>query len=587
MTSSILRKTALLLLLLLAAILLYVFFAQERPLSPLTGQVSPPQTVGGKTYIPAALGFGETMVIPAGAYGIVTCDGGNPFPTNFTSYSPYTYFTAIPGFKTYEFSRSIPPTEKNMSLSVSSRWSGARYGYNTSNTLSGFYPGRTYLVSADVPFQFACTYNTASSSSAGGTVSYLARWPLEEAVTTTTTTGYGGGNGTVTGGAQREAGAFLASNRAFTFDGVDDAVTVSTTALQFDFTTPFSITLWVRSARAQDAILLSKRFSSSGNGYELKVRSDGTLQLILAESQTKDVRYTSSAVLPVDGKFHYVVVTYDPRLAEAGRAKIYMDQMNPLAVPPTGGVTTFAVTNPAPGTFVSAANLRMGAGIGASFAGALDEINIYNKVITADVNCFVAGTPILMADGSKKAIEQVRVGDRVRSMDPVAGSVTNGSVTAVRERMSEERVLLFTETRKIEVTEEHPFWVDGAWKTAGTLRIGDALTLSDGTQERVIKTDVVHTKAPVFNMTVDGTHTYFANDLLVHNKNILVCNFNNICELGENCTCSSDCGCAAGKYCVLSSGVTSCSTTPPASSSSIGTTCYCNRTAATCGSVCN
>jgi hypothetical protein len=585
MTSKTFRQLALVLLV-ISAIVLYVVFSRKANPASLTGQVSPPVTVSGKTYIPAALSNAETVVIPQGQYGLVTCDAGNPLPTNYAVTSP-TSFSNVPGFKAYEFSKINSKTEKNTSLQSSSRWSGLRYGYGGSNSLTQFFSGRTYLVSADSAFQFACTYNYASSSSAGGTITAIARWPLEEAVSSTTTTGVGVSNGTITGGAQREAGAFLASNRAITFDGIDDAVTVSTTALQFDFSSPFSITLWVRSARAQDAILLSKRFSSSGNGYEIKLRSDNKVELILAESMTKDVRFTSAGTVPVDGKFHYVVMTYNPQFALANRGRIYIDQMDPLTVPPTGGQTTFTSTNPAPATFASSANLRMGAGVGTSFAGGLDDINIYNNIITADVNCFVAGTPILMADGSSKPIETVKEGDRVQSIDPTTGKQTSAKVSTIFSRISEKRVVLKTPTRHIEVTPEHPFRSRGIWKKAGDLVSGDVLTLADGTTDTVSSITPVTGKAPVFNMTVDGTHTYFANDVLVHNKSILVCDFDSICEPGERCNCSSDCGCAVGKFCVMSGGTPSCSATPGSSSSTPTSACYCNHTAATCGALCN
>ncbi|MDX3195811.1 hypothetical protein PV458_46060 [Streptomyces sp. MN03-5084-2B] len=46
-------------------------------------------------------------------------------------------------------------------------------------------------------------------------------------------------------------------------------------------------------------------------------------------------------------------------------------------------------------------------------------------------NSFAAGTPVLMADGSSKPIEQVEVGDRVENAEPGSGVVERHVVSAL------------------------------------------------------------------------------------------------------------------------------------------------------------
>jgi hypothetical protein len=52
---------------------------------------------------------------------------------------------------------------------------------------------------------------------------------------------------------------------------------------------------------------------------------------------------------------------------------------------------------------------------------------------------FAAATPVLMTDGDTKPIEQVKVGDWVKSSDPMNGQVVDERVTAVHQRV--ERAL--------------------------------------------------------------------------------------------------------------------------------------------------
>ena len=47
------------------------------------------------------------------------------------------------------------------------------------------------------------------------------------------------------------------------------------------------------------------------------------------------------------------------------------------------------------------------------------------------IECFVAGTPILMADGSSENIKDIQPGDLVRSCNTVTGQFENRAVTTI------------------------------------------------------------------------------------------------------------------------------------------------------------
>jgi hypothetical protein len=55
--------------------------------------------------------------------------------------------------------------------------------------------------------------------------------------------------------------------------------------------------------------------------------------------------------------------------------------------------------------------------------------------------CFLAGTPVTMADGSSKPIEQVRAGDWVMSFDQKTGETKPGRVKRTMQNPPHVRAL--------------------------------------------------------------------------------------------------------------------------------------------------
>ncbi|WIN00109.1 polymorphic toxin-type HINT domain-containing protein [Actinoplanes oblitus] len=151
-------------------------------------------------------------------------------------------------------------------------------------------------------------------------------------------------------------------------------------------------------------------------------------------------------------------------------------------------------------------------------------------------NSFVAGTPVLMADGTTKPIEQIKPGDQV-----MAGSVDTNQPTP--ERVSAtivgagDKNLIDIDVEAtdgtqatVTATDGHPFWVDndgsprtpgGDWINAAELRQGQWLKTSTGTLVRVAGTHAYTQHTQVYNLTVDDLHTYYVlagkTAALVHN----------------------------------------------------------------------
>jgi len=145
--------------------------------------------------------------------------------------------------------------------------------------------------------------------------------------------------------------------------------------------------------------------------------------------------------------------------------------------------------------------------------------------------CFLAGTRVLMVDGSSKNIEDVRAGDMVCSCDPDTKEMVEGEVRDIT-RARREGYWRINNTLLC-VTGEHPIYSknkDGqegwavldrnAAKRTGRmlLRAGDMVFTRDKKWLEVTYVGYVPRPTDVYNLkTVQKHHTFFANGILVHN----------------------------------------------------------------------
>ncbi|MEO3809287.1 Hint domain-containing protein [Sphaerisporangium sp. B11E5] len=147
-------------------------------------------------------------------------------------------------------------------------------------------------------------------------------------------------------------------------------------------------------------------------------------------------------------------------------------------------------------------------------------------------NSFVAGTPVLMADGTHKPIEQIRVGDLVRAADPLSGhTAARPVVTLISGEGTKTLVELTidldgphgTTTDQITATDAHPFWLPQLrrWLPASAIQPGTWLQTSAGTWVQVTAVRTRTVQQHVYNLTVSGLHTYFVgagtHAILTHN----------------------------------------------------------------------
>ena len=138
--------------------------------------------------------------------------------------------------------------------------------------------------------------------------------------------------------------------------------------------------------------------------------------------------------------------------------------------------------------------------------------------------CFVEETKVTMADWSSKNIEDVIVWDWLK------GSIGPNRVEFLVRKFNDWKVYSFNGGRYF-VTDSHPFQTTDGWKSINPeatklwhpdlevwkLEIGDILVTEDGNVE-LQSLDGKNEPQEVYTFGVNGTHDYYADGYLVHNK---------------------------------------------------------------------
>jgi len=186
-------------------------------------------------------------------------------------------------------------------------------------------------------------------------------------------------------------------------------------------------------------------------------------------------------------------------------------------------------------------------------AGFNDHATRYNTAISKTVEiqdtyagqaiaCFLPGTMISMADGTKKDIEDVNVGDEVLSAvipdlpDEELGYNEWKTFTSTDEMTNLEVSSATVEhifydymdgyysinNGLIKVTAEHDFWTFTGekwnWYNSKQLSVGDRLLDYEGNLISISSIENIIGEVEVVNFDVEPLDIYFAGGVLVHNK---------------------------------------------------------------------
>ena len=147
--------------------------------------------------------------------------------------------------------------------------------------------------------------------------------------------------------------------------------------------------------------------------------------------------------------------------------------------------------------------------------------------------CFIAGTKVSMADGTQKNIEDVVVGDKVLGYKDAVHTVSDHRIKTLADR-----TLIAINGSRPFATRDHTFKTADGWASADPKmteeRYPDVIADIGGRPDEMIVgtvllarqgevnvTSLEHSEAPsetpVYDLEVDGDHTYYADGYVVHN----------------------------------------------------------------------
>jgi hypothetical protein len=158
-----------------------------------------------------------------------------------------------------------------------------------------------------------------------------------------------------------------------------------------------------------------------------------------------------------------------------------------------------------------------------------------NSFVTHNSPCFVAGTQVILSDGSTKNIEDVKSGDIVLTFDLKSETLKNNIVNSVFSKTVNDIVeYKFSNGQFLKCTFDHPIYVESkGWasfdnelsnksysleKNVNKIEINDNVKLFNGIST-IVDIIIHNEETTVYNLQdIEGNHNYFANNILVHNR---------------------------------------------------------------------
>ena len=152
-------------------------------------------------------------------------------------------------------------------------------------------------------------------------------------------------------------------------------------------------------------------------------------------------------------------------------------------------------------------------------------------------DCFIAGTQITMADGTTKNIENIVIGDKVKTVDIETMEIEDNFVEEISSPIHFDMVRLIFENGENKNTFDHPYYVKGkgfsSYKpdltqqryglNVDNLEIGDIVYRLDDNnelaEEKLLNITEEIKEVQTYNLhKVSNNHNFFAGGILVHNK---------------------------------------------------------------------
>ena len=160
-----------------------------------------------------------------------------------------------------------------------------------------------------------------------------------------------------------------------------------------------------------------------------------------------------------------------------------------------------------------------------------------SEIVVHNAPCFIAGTKIMMEDGSEKNIEDVVIGDKIISYNFSENITKLDIVDDVTSRKVFKTVkYIFDDETELEATLDHPIYVKGkSWSSydnnlsnqmydiggVSKIEIGDYVKTSNDFKKIKLITEIDKC-VNVYNLSkIKYNQNFFANNVLVHNRAIV------------------------------------------------------------------
>ncbi len=129
--------------------------------------------------------------------------------------------------------------------------------------------------------------------------------------------------------------------------------------------------------------------------------------------------------------------------------------------------------------------------------------------------CFAPGTLITLGDGSTRAIENIKVGDVITTRKSDNSGLVESKVTGTHSAKVGGYMIINDSLR---LTPDHILRLNGLWRTAGDIQVGDKLTGIDGDDIVVASIAWQLGEFSVYNLEIKDYHTFIADGYWVHNQ---------------------------------------------------------------------
>ncbi len=146
------------------------------------------------------------------------------------------------------------------------------------------------------------------------------------------------------------------------------------------------------------------------------------------------------------------------------------------------------------------------------------------STIVVNENCFLNNTKILGKNSCYYNIEDIAIGDNIKSYDFKTNKIVNSTVKHVysykKTDINYDYYILIN--NQLKVTPNHEFYTNDRWVNAEMLKIGDRLFDKNSEFLTIDSIEKIYEKETVFDLDVEPYDNYFVNingrDVLVHNQ---------------------------------------------------------------------